>query len=234
MSQREGESLFPRSVYPSGDLATLEQTSNIDTIAGLVFGTSAPIPLPRSPEQVAELKSAWLDEVKANPFGYLGMRTDAWLHQIGLTQDPIWIYHPVIDPNERGWHLAFPALDDAFGDYQDLFADQYNNGGILNRAWIYLLLAIPAAFLLLRRSPALMVVGGLALSAWTYQVGLFFGTMGSQYRFEFPVVASVILAVAVAVKALVDERRGRTASDPVSEGLAPPRPAALPTATGSG
>jgi hypothetical protein len=212
LSVDDGRSLFPRDVYPSGSVATLDQTSSVDGIHPLVFGDNPPIPTPRPDEQVDELRHAWIDEVEGEPLRYLEMRGEAWLHQISLTQKPIWIYHPVIDPNDQGFGIEFSHANDIVTGYQELFADRYLNGGILHRAWIYLLIAIPVAWMLLRRRGALAVVGALAVAAWTLQVGLFFLTPVTQYRFEFPAIACTILATAVLIRTLLTDRRQRAAA----------------------
>ncbi len=208
LSVDEGRSLFPESVYPSGDVAVLAQTSSLDSIIPLGFGEDPPISMPRPPEQIDEMRDAWVDTVTDDPIDYLQMRTESWLHQISVSQVPIFIYHPGIDANDQGFEVAFPDENEVVTDYQELFADEFLNGYVFHRVWIYLLIAAVAAVLLLRRRTApLLIVGGAALAAWTYQFGLFFGAMGTQYRLEYPAVVLAILAAAVLVKALLDERR---------------------------
>jgi hypothetical protein len=216
LSVRDGVSHFPDAVYASDDVAPLAQTSSLDSIIPLSFGPNAPIPMPRSAEQVDAMREAWIDEVTGDPRQYLDWRIDAFGRQIGLDAPGVFVYHPGIDPS-TGYEIAVPAANDVVTGYQELFSDDvYNNGNsFLHRAWVYLLVALGAAIVLLRSpSGAVRTVGALALGAWTYQVGLFFGTMGTQWRFEFPVAAIAIISVAVAVKTLIDRRAER---DPAPE-----------------
>ena len=205
LSIREGESEFPTDVYPSSDVAPLVATSSIDTIIPLAFGDLAPIPMPRPPEQVAEMRSAWVDTVTSDPLEYLDWRLDAFVEQIGIESPGVFIYHPVIDPNPAGYEIAFDLPNEIATGYQELFADEALNGHWFHLAWVYLLLAIPTMAVLLATPGAPRVVGGLAVCAWTYQVGLFFGTMGTQWRFEYPVAAITLIAAAVALKVVFDQ-----------------------------
>jgi len=238
LSVREGESHFPRDVYPSGDVTTLAAQSSLDTIIPLAFGSGAAVPMPRPDDQVSEMRDAWLDEVESEPREYLEWRWDAFEKQIGVTGPGVWIFHPGIDPNEDGYHIAIPALNDVAVEYQELFADQYLNGHTFQLAWFYLLLALCAMVVLFVVPGPPRIVGALALSTWTYQVGVFFGTMGTQWRFEFPVAAVSLCAAAVAAKVAYDrirgERREPAEERPLSEAGEPTRPAEVPTASASG
>ena len=233
LSIRDGRSLFPESVYPSGDVATLAATSSVDSPVPLLFGPDAPIPVPLSDAQVDDLQEAWLDEIKDEPRNYLDLRIDAFGHQLALDGPPVFVFHPGIDANARGYEIEFNRANDVATDYLGLFADENLNGGLIERPWIYLVLAIAAGILLLRSAMPLPLVGALGLTALTYQSLLFIGTMATQYRFEYPVVVVGMLVTVVAVKALVDRRR-RGGEAAVSPPAAPPRPAEAPTATVSG
>jgi hypothetical protein len=236
LSVRDGADDFPLDVY-AGDVATLDQESSLDTIIPLSFGDKPAIPMPRPDSQVAEMRDAWWDQVTDDPGQYLGWRWDAFMKQIGITSPGVFIYHPGIDPNAWGYKIAFPGLNDIATGYQELFADQYLNGHKLQLAWFYLLLAICAAIVLLVAGGPALIVGALALSTWTYQVGLFFGTMGTQWRFEYPVALISLICVAVAAKVVWDRGRRPAARRSEPAELSPadePRPAAAaPTATAS-
>ena len=234
LSIREGRSLFPASVYPSGDVATLAATASVDSPVPLIFGPDAPIPVPLSDSQVDDLQDAWVDAVKDDPRDYLDLRIDAFGHQLAVEGPPVFVYHPGIDANDR-YTIEFSTANDLAIDYLQLFADDTTlNGGLIDRPWIYLLLAIGAGILLLRSPMPLPIAGALGFTALTYQSGLFIGTMATQYRFEYPAVVVGMLVTVVAVKALVDRRRRPVAERAVSSPGAPERPAAAPTATVSG
>ena len=224
LSVRDGENDFPESVYPFDDIRPIAQASNLDTILPLAFGERAPIPMPRSGEQVSELKTALIDQIEDDPLQYLDWRIDAFGRQIGLDAPGVFVYHPGIDPNHFGYEVEVGWANDAVKGYQQLFTDSDNDGQVFHRAWMYLLLSLFALIVLLRSSvPARTTVGAMALGNLTYQAGLFFGTMGTQWRFEFPVAAVTIIATAVAVKELVDRRRWRAAAAGRQHGSIPRR-----------
>lgn len=221
LSVRDGTSHFPDDVYPSGDVDTLDANSGIETIIPLAFGAQPTIGMPRSDAQVAEMREAWLDEVTGDPIEYLDWRWDAYMEQIGIDSPGIFVYHPVIDPNQFGYSIAFPELNDVATGYQELFADRFLNGGTFHLAWFYLLLALCSTVVLLIVAGASRVVGALALSTLTYQVGLFFGTMGTQWRFEYPTAAIALLCAAVAVKVVIDHGRRPRADAPLTAAAEP-------------
>ena len=227
LSLRDGENDFPESVYPFDDITPIAQTSNLDTILPLAFGETAPIPMPRSGEQVAEMKTALIDQIEDDPLQYLDWRIDGFGRQIGLDAPGVFVYHPGIDPNHFGYEVEVGWANDAVKGYQELFTDSNNDGQVFHRAWMYLLLSVFATIVLLRASePARRTVGVMALGNLTYQAGLFLGTMGTQWRFEFPVAAVTIVATAVAVRELLDRRRLRaTAADRAARVDPAPAPA---------
>jgi len=231
ISLRQERSLFPPDVY-AGDLETLAVQSSIDSPVPLIFGPDAGIPVPRPPDQVSELGEAWREAVVDHPRTYLGVRWDAWMHQLSIGAPPVFVFHPGIDSNELGYEIAIPALNEVATDYLRLFvSNEFLDGGVVFTVWVYLLLCGVAAVILLPRPGAPRIVGLLALSAWTYQAGLFFGTMATQYRFEYPVVVIGLLSTAVAVRVLVAERSPPPELSPADE---PSPPAARPTAIASG
>jgi ribose/xylose/arabinose/galactoside ABC-type transport system permease subunit len=125
------------------------------------------------------------------------------------------VYHPTIDPNNWGYRIEHPALDDAVRDYLDVFViDRHLRAGIVHRVWIYLLLAAGAAWLLLRRrTPLAVAVGLFAASAWTLQVGLFFGATTNTYRYELPAVVAGLAAAAIAMRIALVARNAESGVD---------------------
>jgi hypothetical protein len=234
LSVRDGVSHFPPDVYPAGDVETLAINSSVDSIIYLGFGDNPAIPMPRPDDQVAEMRDAWLDEVTGDPKGYLGWRWDAFMAQIGIDSPGIFVYHPGIDPNGFGYSIAIPALNDVASGYQELFANDDLEGGAFHRTWFYLLIALYSAVVLLSIPGATRVVGALAVSTLTYQVGLFFGTMGTQWRFEFPTAAIALICAAVATRAVVARLRADRERARLSEEPEPTPRAAAPTASSSG
>ena len=224
-SIREGENLFPPDVMPRRDFGLLETTFTVDNVVPLVFGEEALVRTPLNEDQLASLREAWTTQLTSDPLGYLESRTDLFADQLSIGAEPV-----LVAPEETAFGFThwFPAAHDVAGDYLDLFtrADQdffipQLFGGVLYTIWPYLLATIGAAIVLLRRGMPgpLLLVGALALSALTLQVGLFLGAMGVAYRFEFPVVVAALLTVPVAIAVL--RRRGMAPAPVVTEPAQP-------------
>lgn len=215
LSRQDDKALIPREAMRTPTLEAIEASSNQDSIVGLLFLPNAPAVFPISDEAADALQTSWWRAVRDDPLGYLETRWEAFLRQISVTRSAMWAYHPVIDPNSYGLQIEFPSLNNALKDYESAFTNDRNDGGVLFRVWIYLALCAAAAVMLMRRrrSAELVVVGGLGLSGLLYQAGLFFGTMGTQYRFEYVTVACGMIAAAVAARTLVRDRRTARVSE---------------------
>jgi hypothetical protein len=198
LSRQDGRNYFPTSVLADRSMRPINTTST-DYMTPLLFGPQAPIAYPIGAKVEAALKTVWTDRVPADPLGYMRERSALMLDEIGVTNDSIWAYHPVIDPNNFGYHTTFPWANDIATDYEKAFTSTANNGDALFAPWPYLLACVAAAAML-SRSWRRLVLGGLALSALTYQVGLFFGLMGVNYRYEFPAVAIGQITIAVGLR----------------------------------
>jgi hypothetical protein len=179
----------------------------------------APVHAPLPDKPASDLTRAWRHEVVHHPFAYLRVRAQLWLRQVSITRPPWWIFHPGIDPNPWGLRVRFPALDSAANSYVEAFASDVRLGGpgaridgsVIHMVAIYLALALAGAVALLRRGrPVAHVIGGaLCASAVTYQIGLFFGATGVQYRLEFPVVVIGLISVCLMGALVVRRVRGR-------------------------
>ena len=115
-----------------------------------------------------------------------------------------------------GYEPWLSGLHGVADDYLAAFTDPGDDdfvldlsGGPLFSVWIYLLGAIAAALVLLRRGmpAATQIAGALALSAVTLQIGLYVLAMAIAYRFELPVVVAALLTVPVAVAVVARGRR---------------------------
>jgi hypothetical protein len=200
MSRINRQDYIPKSVYPGGSTQSLDTLTNIVSSLALISGPNHPIPYPFTPAVGHALLHRWEHEIESHPFTYLRERVHQMLYTLGLGEDQIWIYHPYIDANPFGYTTTFPWADNIANHYEQAFTTPANNGGLLFTPWIFLLICCVAAAVSLRRySPRRLIVGSLAIAAVTYQVGLFFGLMGPNYRYEFPciVIAEIVMAVAL-------------------------------------
>jgi hypothetical protein len=133
---------------------------------------------------------------------YLGVRWDLFMGQIGITEPARAIFHPGIDPNPLGYRIRHPGLDSSARAYVGVFSTATYKGTAIQRVWIYLLLSLAAAVVLLRRGRpgALKVVGAMGICAFTLQLGLFFAAPSERYRFEEPTVLAGLIGLAVLLK----------------------------------
>jgi hypothetical protein len=214
LSIRENKDLFPPSIVPPSKFAELKAAWNVDSVdtLGGLYG------FPLTGAKYKALQSRWISDVEHHPVSWLGVRNTLFFREIAVTRKSMWIFHPVIDPNSFGYQTKFPKLDHAADTYVKSFANSNLDGGIVFTVWVYLLIAIAGCLVLLRRSrtPVLLVVGGLALSALTIQIGFYLASMGTAYRFEHGPVVIGLMVAAVLVKLAVDRlsarRRDRVAT----------------------
>lgn len=211
LSHQNHENLFPRDVMPARGTRPIDDFWNIDSVNSYMYGKGHPIQKPLSDARVSSLRSAWIDAIKGDPLGYLEERWQLFTHQLAFSRSAVWVFHPGIDTNSLGLSAAHPGADRRASDYVQHFGDKDNNGGLLYRVWIYLLAGIVVGALLIRtRRPALVVLGALGLAALTLQAGLFFGTMSTQYRFEFPTIVFAIIPAVVGIAAWRGRARAGT------------------------
>jgi hypothetical protein len=208
LSRQDHRNLFPTSVVKQRSIGEIERLSSIDTIIPvLVPGGLVRYPIVESDSKA--LSKAWKDSIADDPLGYLVERTQLFVKELALSGPSLVSYHTVIDNNPFGYKTTFPGINDAANDYLGAFADdRNNNGGALYAVWLYLIAAIAIAVVFLRRWtwPAL-TVAATAIAALTYQVGIFFGIMGTIFRFEFPAVTFVAIGLAATAGVLWQRRR---------------------------
>ena len=211
ISVREDENLLPADVMPIRDPRVLEQRFSVDVVNTLILTVPPLVATPLGGRKTAEVRDAWREGILDHPGDYLDARWDLFWRQVALTRKPVFIYHPVIDDSPLDFSLANPGLDRRARDYVEAFADPVLDGGIVHRVWIYLLLALAAAVVLLRRRAPVVLrcVGALGLAALTYQIGLFFLAMGVQYRLENPSVVIGLLCAAVLLRLAASEVQRR-------------------------
>ena len=208
LSDRTGQVLLPAEAFPAQDLELLRSRASSATIGPLIYGP-APVKWPADEAVVDALEESWIDAIGAHPLEYAGARFELLLNELGLSGPVRWVYHPGIDPNDQGFALANPDLDEKAVGYLSLFnaetASGENNGTIVHEVWLYLLICIVTAIAFLRRGTeaGLRVAGVLGLAIVLFQIGVLAMVMTAQFRFEFAtVVAGSVLAVVLAARLL--------------------------------
>lgn len=216
LSHQDHENFFPKDVMPARSMATVDRFWSVDSVNPYLFSPDRPIATPLPPKAVEHLRTAWVDRITGDPLGYLKERGQLMLRQLAIGRRATFIYHPAIDANSFGYVVKHAEADRQARDYVEGFADENLDGGVLYPLWLYLIAGVVAgAWLVRTRRPALVAVGALGLGMLTFQLGLFVATMGTQYRFEFPMVVSALICVIVAVA----HWRGRRA-DPATSAVA--------------
>lgn len=211
VSHKQGRNLLPASVVPDRSMAFVDTWYFEDSARTAVYGPSAPLPLQGFPETIGALRDAWRSAIADHPGSYLSGRWAVMRRQLALGQRAHYVYHPIIDANPHGYRIEHAAANRAAKDYVEAFTDDTLNGGVLYTLWAYLLVVTAAGVLLVRRfqAPALRVVAAMAASALTLQAGLFVTAPSVQARFEYPLLTTTLLVVAVTIAAL---RRGAPAT----------------------
>jgi hypothetical protein len=230
ISKRERENLFPASLMPQRGIGPIDRTYDVDSMLNFVvsppphtigpqFSRAVGFPNVTGPV-AASLRQSWWDAVTDHPGAYIGARWTLWLRQTGVTRNALSAYPPDTRGN-GGNPFGFPGINRRAMGYLEAFTNPeasfygHAGGDLLFTTWVYLLACLIAALVLLRRRRALplVVVGVLALSALTYQVGLFVGALGTRFRFEYPCVVIGMLAAAVLLRLAWIRWRAQSADD---------------------
>jgi len=206
MSTRRDEILLDAALFPAQDLALLQAQYNPYSVDPLLFGTSALIPFPVQPADFSALRSAWLRAIRADPVDYLQGRWHIWTRQIGWSGHTWWFFHPYVDPNPWGYEIEHRTADRYVQHYLRWFdSGPWLDGGDLLRPWPYLLMAALGLLFLRSSRPQRRFVGWLCVGAIGYEVTVFVGAMGVQYRYSLPVVITGLLVVVATVVWLTDD-----------------------------
>jgi hypothetical protein len=213
ISERERENLFPSDLMPQRGIAPIDRAFDPDSMLGFVFpepntigpqfGRAVGFPDVGDPA-AASLQDAWQSAVTGHPGTYASERWALWMRQIGVTGDSVSVYPPDL-PDNGEYPFASPGLYEHALNYLEAFTHPdpsfYDQpaGNVIFRVWPYLLAALAAVVVCLRRGRPLplVVVGTLALSALTYQIGFFFVALGTRFRYEYPAVVIGMLAAAI-------------------------------------
>ena len=160
--------------------------------------------------QIEAERRAEINAIEESPGTWLALHWEEFLRQISITRKANVIMQAPISHNSLGLHQSFPSLDNAASSYVFAFSGEGGEvpqGSVIQDVWIYLLVALVGAVVMLRRwrEPRMLVLGGLALSALAYQIGVFF-SLGVEYRLELPAVAIGLVTLFAGARLLLVER----------------------------
>ena len=196
-------SWFPNGVY-DGDVATLEQAFDVVDVFPLVQPPD-PVIHPLRAGEYRNLVEAWAQAVLHNPASYLQARWDLFRHQLAIAGPVDHVFHDQVDPNEWGYHFAFPSAFDRVRSY--LAASTFGSGqhgGPLHTVWVYVLVTIAGMGWFRSDRMQRRVLAWACAATLVNLGGFFFGAAGASYRFAWP---SVVIGCLVAVVFAVDQTR---------------------------
>jgi hypothetical protein len=149
----------------------------------------------------SELSDAWKDAILDHPALYLRGRTELWLRQLGIGFTPEFTYISGEADDQAGKDLqALPAASHAVVDYARFWSTSGSLGGVIYHAWVGLLICIAGLWLLAPRFPlATRMVGLLAASAITAQIGLFLIAPSVQWRYQLLTAYAALVVSCVAI-----------------------------------
>lgn len=209
-----GKNLLPGSVLVPGAAQQIPTAFGHLGVAGLIWGPAPLVKLNGSDDEKAELRAKWIEAIRTHPSAYIQLRVRLMALQLGVSAAPSWVFHPGIDRNDQGLVPAQPRLDRIGTAYlSTLVPDDLSGQPALYRPWVWLLVCMGVAPLLLARSSSVRVVGALAVGVILYQIGLLWLSPGAEYRLESPLVAVAVLALVVAIATLA-QRAPRDGSSP--------------------
>lgn len=210
MSRDDGRNYFPRSVYPGGTVQAIDRLTSTASALNLISGAGHPIAFPLPPAADAALEHRWKHEILAHPGTYIRERLDLMTWELGLGHDELGVYLPGVPPNPYGYSTRFVHANRIADDYENAFLGPLQTGGTLFAPWIYLLVCLAAVIAVaLRPTRERLIIGVLGLAALTYQVGLLFGLMSTNYRYEAPCLALAGIIIALGLRDLWQVARGR-------------------------
>lgn len=231
ISLREHVDLLPRAIFPAHSLAVLSRYYSPATVIPLVAGKGHPLITYADASGYKQLEKAWEHAVVHHPIGYLHARWNLWMAEIDWNVNSWAPYHPGVDKNTLGLSAAFPVLDKFRLRYLETFGTTYLYGGVVTKAWIYLLISpfLGLSLARRRRSAAVRIIGLMVLAAFVYTLTFAVAAMGDTFRWNWFLVTATLTGLVIqaseSLRAAVD-RRVEARSTALSAGHAAPVPPA--------
>jgi len=201
-----GEMLLPSFMIGPGldvpELAAAYRDWNITAmLTGTQHGMRDPFMEAFTPEQLAELKAAWLGAIRAHPRAWLAHH---WRRAVALVgvHDPSWPRDLVYVDAEVQYGDNPPVARNASGLHQTLMrAAAQLSGTSLLAGWPYLLFGILAAPLAWRRRHEPVGIAAIVLltSAWLYLAPLLVLATAELRYLGWSCLASIVAAALVAL-----------------------------------
>ena len=224
LSVRTHQVLEPRFIFPAQNLKALATHTSPYTALPLLEGPGHPLvrtrhaaPFPSLVNGLEDttLEHDWLDAIRAHPGSYVLERWQLWTHLIGWTAPVYEPYHPGIDQNPWGYRATFGPMDRAVMWYLSRFESGNLNGGPLFRIWPYLLIGVvvTADLVRRRRRATLRIVGCMCGATLVYYLGYMVLAMGNGFRWAWPTVTAVVVALVVDVVDRVSTLRAPVAHE---------------------
>jgi len=222
ISLREGVDLLPRAIFPAHNLSVLRRYYRPGTVIPLVAGRGHPLITYTNATGDHELEKAWEHAVVHHPVGYFHARWNLWMAEIDWNTDAWAPYHPGIDTNSLGLTEAFPVFNHFILRYLEAFGTKYLYGGVITKAWIYLLISpfLGLSLIRRRRSFPVRIIGFTVLGAFVYTLTFAVAAMADTFRWNWFLVTVTIVGLVVQAaetfEAAVARRAGERALPPAS------------------
>lgn len=195
-----GVVLLDSQFYPYQDLGRLRQHFSSDTAESVIGEDDQPTKVHAStdPEQIRSLTRRWLAAIVQYPTLYLAGRTNLFFQLLALPGLKVCApFFQTIDPNTLGLEITNRNLNTRLVSYLTFFQHS-----VVNRVWIYLLLAIVGTVYLLRIPGAggYRTLGIVTGGALLYVAPYYFIAPSCEFRYVAPMILTGILATMAACR----------------------------------
>ena len=211
ISEKTNDDVIPRSLRTQPE-AVIRAGFHQITIGGQALGADPVLVRPRNATEMSRLKSIWWDAVESHPLAWAAVRMRLFMLQLGVSTLPGDPYDETVQGSPLSWP---PSPLDKYGrDYSYTIAlNQYNQATSLQSPWIFQLITVVAAPLLLRDAdPQRRTLGWVCVSCWTLNVGLMFTAPSAHFRYELPVyMMGLVVAIVIVHDRIVARRHSRAA-----------------------
>ncbi len=199
ISLREGVDLLPRAIFPAHNLAVLREYYKPATVIPLVEGKGHPLITYTNASGYHQLEKAWEHAVVHHPVGYFHARWNLWMAEIDWNVNAWAPYHPGVDTNSLKLTEAFPVFNHFILRYLEAFGTAYLYGGVITKAWIYLLISPFLGLSLIRRRRPFPVrlIGFMVLGAFVYTLTFAVAAMADTFRWNWFLVTATLVGLVV-------------------------------------
>ena len=208
LSLRTGEMLIPSSsLRPGADLETLGEHWNHAEGGGLWFAPDAPVAWALPPEQVGELRRAWIDSIEEHPLQYLQHRARFGLAFLGLSEPSYGVFNPTTSP--AGWGFDYSLTPEFAPWFRSWFHETFVEGGVLCwfRQWMFIAVLVGVG--LSPRGRSSIAVRSLLAAGVGSTCSFLLAASSATFRYAWFTMVCSLLAAAIGLYWITDWLRSR-------------------------